>query len=300
MSAAQEPLLASTFWGIRRPVFPLTAGHFVIQLIDPAAAFEHGSAADLLHCYGHLRRALTALMGATSAQLYSTFNGHPDGDAIGEPDAETPTPTLHIFITWPGSTPASHALRLPSHQRVAAAYTGELDDALRNWGGGIVTHGGAAPCGFDGGTAIAAGTDSLGTTGLHGPGEQHPRPGDPAPGADRSWEPEGWADRPFHIEPARPVHGEPFRCGHWTAVPRFAVAPLDCAEPEALLDLVKTMKGLASHSLPPFHGTTVWATDQWGSAKPRTLHIFAREHGDVPPLVADFVARGGLDWPSSG
>ncbi len=38
--SGREQLYASTFWGIRRPQFPLTPGHFAIRLTDPSLAFD--------------------------------------------------------------------------------------------------------------------------------------------------------------------------------------------------------------------------------------------------------------------
>ncbi|MDD0859278.1 hypothetical protein NHF46_19215 [Arthrobacter alpinus] len=70
----------------------------MIRLNDPSIAFGPDSAADLLRCYGALRRALTELVGATGAQLYISRNWQPVGDAIGEPVAETSTPRYTPFL----------------------------------------------------------------------------------------------------------------------------------------------------------------------------------------------------------
>ncbi|MFQ4148279.1 hypothetical protein AAGW05_06230 [Arthrobacter sp. LAPM80] len=261
----REQLLASTFWGIRRPKVPLAQGHFLLRLNDPSIAFGAESAADLLRCYGHLRRAMTDLAGATAAQLYIALNWHPVGDAVGEPLPETSTPTVHAFFSWPGSTTAASALRLPAHQRVAVGNTEGLDERLRVWGGGLVSD----------------------------------TPGGPTPGPDRAWEPPGWADRPFHIEPVGPAPGESFRGGHWSAVARFPAATLDGTDPLSLLALAKNMTVLASHSRPPFQGVTLWVTEEWPSPVPAVIHLFARRHGEEPQQIADFVAGGGLDLPLS-
>ncbi len=292
MPETLEPLLASTFWSIRRPKFPLTPGHFLIWLNDPAAVFGIGAAADLLRCYGHLRQALDELAGAVSAQLYTALKWEPTGDAVGEPLPETSSPTVHAFFTWPDGAPGSGgpdgapgsggqrkpmlaaALHLPAHQRVPARRTGALDEQLRKWNGGRLS--------------ASLQRDSV-------PESGHPHPGDPAPGADRTWEPEGWANRPFHIEPVHPGPGLPFRGGHWTALPRFGTAPLDTIDPSALVGLATTIKGLATHSLPPFSGLSVWALDSPASPEPVTIHIFARRHGEKNPLLAAFVAGGTLD-----
>ncbi len=277
VSAVREQLFASTFWSARRAKFPLTEGHFVLRLNDPAIEFGPASAADLLRCYGHLRLALAELAGATAAHLYIALNWQPVGDAVGEPLAETSTPTLHAFFFFPGSTTASSVLRLPAHLRVAAGCAGGLDARLRAWNGGKVADTDPAP-------ALP-------------PDPAQPRPGDPAPGQDRSWEPTGWEDRPFHIEPAWPTAGEPFRGGHWTAIVRSRLGSLDRMDPAALVDLAATMQALASHSRPAFQGVTVWVRDVWESPTPATFHIFARRHGQGTAQVADFVAHGGLDFP---
>lgn len=279
MAPIRTHLYSSTFWSARRPAFPLTEGHFVLRLNDPSIAFGPDSAADLLHCYAHLRRAFTAVAGATAAQLYISLNWQPVGDAVGEPLAETSTPTLHVFFAFPDSTTAASALRLPAHRRVASVATGALDGELRAWQAGMPSD---------------ASTETI--PGHNPPG---PLPGDPAPGRDGPWEPEAWSERPFHIAPVGPGPGEPFRAGHWTAVPRFPAASLDGAGPQALLALAGLMEKMPSHASPPFQGVTVWANDEWNSPAPAILHLFARQHGNDPQQVAGFVAAGGLDLPPS-
>ncbi|MDQ0277725.1 hypothetical protein QO003_002028 [Arthrobacter silviterrae] len=281
MPQLQTQLYSSTFWSARRPKFPLTEGHLVLRLNDPAIAFGPDSAAGLLHSYGRLRKALTAVCGATAAQLYMSLNWQPVGDAVGEPLAETSTPTLHLFFHWPGSTTAATALRLPAHQRTAAAGTEALDAELRSWLAGTERAGQEWPV-----EAETPFPDPL-------PGR---RPGDPAPGQDRSWEPPGWEDRPFHIEPVRPISGEPFRVGHWTAISRFPTPSLDRLAPASVVELAGTLQGLASHSRPAAHGCTVWATDIWDAPDPATLHLFTRRRGEADGLPRDFVAAG-LDLP---
>jgi hypothetical protein len=254
-------LYSSTFWSVSRPKFPLMAGHFVIRLNDPSIAFGRESAADLLRCYGHLRHALTELAGATAAQLYMALHWQPVGNAIGEPLAETSTPTLHTFFALPDGTTAAAALRLPAHERVAVEDTVELDEALRSWRG-------AAP-------SAAAG---------------------PSHGGDSIHAAEG---RAFQIEAASPESGESFRGGHWTAVPRSVNSSFDRMAPDSLVELAGTMEGLVTGAVPPFQGITSWVTDAWASTAPATIHIFARHHGDERQQVASFVADGGLDFPSA-
>lgn len=287
MPAVREQLLASSHWSIRRPKFPLSSGHFVIRLNDPSIAFSEESAADLLRCYGHLRRALADVAGATAAQLHLALNWQPVGDAVGEPLAETSTPTVHTFFSFPGSAAVSSVLRLSAHERVAVEDNEDLDAQLRSWHGGKVAAGhtaGQAPSRARPGDSVQG--DSV--------------PGDPAPGQDRSWEPEVWPARPFHVEPVGPKPGQPFPSAQWLAVPRFPAATLDRMEPALLLELANTMEGLASHSHPPFQGITLWVTDDWDSPAPAAINIFARRHGWAPHQLANFVDGGGLDLPRAG
>ncbi|WP_425859805.1 hypothetical protein [Arthrobacter sp. TWP1-1] len=260
MAPIRTHLHSSTFWSVSRPKFPLVAGHFVIRLNDPSIAFGRESAADLLRCYGHLRGALTELAGATAAHLYIALHWQPVGDAIGEPLAETSTPTLHAFFAFPDSTTAAAVLRLPAHERVAVQDTLELDEALRSWRGSA-------------GAAEAAGAQ---------------------PGEDSIQES---ADRAFQIEAVSPDSSESFRGGHWTAVPCSVNSLFDRMDPDSLVELAGTMEGLATSAVPPFQGITSWVTDAWATSAPATIHIFARHHGDERQQVASFVADGGLDFP---
>lgn len=273
MPVAQEQLFTSTFWSIRRPKAPLTDGHFVIRLNDPSIAFGPDSAADLLRCYGALRRALTELVGATGAQLYISRNWQPVGDAIGEPVAETSTPSLHTFFVWPGSTTAASALVRPAHHRSAVQRTEDVDDGLREW--------------------LASNTETKSEPGSEGPlPSDSPAPEGPSVPAESA--PEGWENRAFHVEPARAIPGNDFRVGHWTALPRSPVASLDQVDTAALLELVQGIEDIAWHTSPRHAGISVWATDLWGAWP--SIEIFAREHGNDDRL-ASFVEAGGLDLP---
>lgn len=252
----REQLYASTFWCIRRPQFPLTPGHFAIRLMDPSLAFGPDSARDLLHCYGHLRRAQTALRGATAAQLYISRNWAPVGDAIGEPLSETSTPTLHAFISWPGSPAAADALRLPAHLRPAVAHDAAGDEALRLWEAGPQTSPAAS-------LQPAAAEQPAGL----------------------------WGSRAFVVTAAGPADAS--RTGHWTAVPREPVESLDTMGTDALLELADGVERLAWNASPRHAGMTVWATDVWG--KRMSIDIFGRQHGQGSSQVAGFVSNGGLD-----
>ncbi|MGA7205887.1 MAG: hypothetical protein WBX27_14780 [Specibacter sp.] len=246
-----------------RPKFPLTDGHFAIRLNDPSIAFDAASAADLLHCYRRLRRVLAALVGASGAQLYMALNWQPVGDSIGEPLAETSTPTLHAFFDWPGGTTAAAALSLPAHERVAVADIAELDGTLRR--------------------RLAGDNDRVPLV-LESPPNEGGTPGDP---------------RAFRIEPSAPAPGQPFRGGHWTAAHRNHVKTLDEVAPLDVLELARSVEGLRSHSRPQFSGLTLWAVDVWNASTPATVNIFGRRHGDTAQLVAGFVTSGGLGRPAT-
>lgn len=269
--AAREHLFASTFWGVCRPKFPLTPGHFVIRLNDPSLAFDAASATDLLRCYGRLRQALVDVSGATAAQLCMSRNWQPVGDAIGEPVSETSTPSLHTFFTWPGSPKASAALKLPAHQRVRSGETAALDAALREWAAE------ASGCPADPSPAPST--------------EQAPEATDPEIGLSAG----PWTSRAFLMEAVQEIPGSPAAAGHWTAVPRGAVDSLDAVGAEALLELAAGVEELAWNSSPRHAGMTVWANDVWGT--PAVIHVFGRQHGSGGGQLAAFAQAGGLDLP---
>ncbi|MHA7268165.1 hypothetical protein [Arthrobacter sp. HLT1-20] len=131
MAAVREQLFASTFWGIRRPKAALTTGHFVIRLNDPALAFGSDSAGDLLQCYRRLIAATEYLHGPVRGHIYVSLNWQPVGDAIGEPVAETSTPTVHVFLEGDELPAPSSILRPPAHDRLVEAVTPGADSALR-------------------------------------------------------------------------------------------------------------------------------------------------------------------------
>lgn len=246
----------------------------MLRLNDPAIAFCDASAADLLHCYGRLRRALVSIKGAVGAQLYLALNWQPVGDAVGEPLAETSTPTVHAFFQWPGSTTAAVPLCLPAHQRVAAVGTEEVDALLRQW--------------LAEGAPLAPASDA-----------PKAAAGAARPNAALSGVPRLDEAAAFHVEPASARPGEQFMTGHWTASPVLAAPSLDELGPGALLELAGTVEALLSHGKPPMSGATVWATDPWtrDSSSAPFIHIFGRLHSDARHLVADFVTGGGLELP---
>jgi hypothetical protein len=127
MGLSRRLLFGSALWEVARPRTPLTAGHLMIRLSNPATALDHRSAADWLRCHNAARLALADVLGAPSCTLLFTHRWHPLGDAIGEPAAESSTPTFHLFGRWDGEpvTPAGQ-LSLPA-QRRAPAPEGDLE-----------------------------------------------------------------------------------------------------------------------------------------------------------------------------
>lgn len=132
MAMARRLLFRSSMWEVARPRTPLTEGHFMVRLSDPATAFTHESAADWLLCYSAARAALDEVLHSTLCTVMFPFRWHPLGSAIGEPAAESSTPGFHLFARWPGeSTTPGEQLALPAHRRRAAGPFDDLDAELR-------------------------------------------------------------------------------------------------------------------------------------------------------------------------
>ncbi|WP_024817688.1 hypothetical protein [Arthrobacter sp. 31Y] len=126
MRMERRLLYRSGFWEIARPRHPLTAGHILIRLSDPSTEFAQASASDWLFCHNLVRAALHDVLGATRFAVMFAHRWHPLGSAIGEPVAESSTPTFHLFGRWDGETTTPGAqLSLPAHRRL-----GEPDHPL--------------------------------------------------------------------------------------------------------------------------------------------------------------------------
>ncbi len=126
MRLERRLLYRSGFWEIARPRHPLTAGHILIRLSDPSTEFAQASASDWLFCHNLVRAALHDVLGATRFAVMFAHRWHPLGSAIGEPVAESSTPTFHLFGRWDGETTTPGAqLSLPAHRRL-----GEPDHPL--------------------------------------------------------------------------------------------------------------------------------------------------------------------------
>ncbi|MCF3137893.1 hypothetical protein LRQ04_01385 [Paenarthrobacter sp. AR 02] len=128
-------LYRSAFWEIARPRHPLTAGHVLLRLSDPSTEFAYPSATDWLLCHNLIRTALRDVMGVVRCPIMFSYRWHPLGAAIGEPVAESSTPTFHLFGRGPGETTTpGHQLLLPAHRRVGEPLERleATDDAIRD------------------------------------------------------------------------------------------------------------------------------------------------------------------------
>lgn len=135
MNVSRRLLFASAFWEVARPRTALNAGHLLIRLTNPATAFDLRSAADWLHCHTIARQALANVLGASRCTVVFAHQWHPIGAAMGEPEAESSTPTFHLFGRWDAEpvTPGEQ-LRLPIQRRVPATA-----EELREYDGGLAT-----------------------------------------------------------------------------------------------------------------------------------------------------------------
>ncbi|MET4621344.1 hypothetical protein ABIE18_002805 [Arthrobacter sp. 2762] len=119
MVLSRRLLFRSGIWEIARPRHPLTAGHILIRLSDPSTEFTESSAADWLSCHNLARAALDDVLGAKRCAVMFAHRWHPLGSAIGEPVAESSTPTFHLFARWAAETTTpGRQLALPAHHRV--------------------------------------------------------------------------------------------------------------------------------------------------------------------------------------
>jgi diadenosine tetraphosphate (Ap4A) HIT family hydrolase len=118
MELSRRLLFGSAVWEVARPRTPLTSGHLMIRLSNPATALDHRSAADWLLCHNAARSALADVIGAGTCTLLFAHRWHALGASIGEPAAESSTPTFHLFGRWDGEpvTPAEQ-LALPAQRR---------------------------------------------------------------------------------------------------------------------------------------------------------------------------------------
>ncbi|MFJ4029791.1 hypothetical protein ACIPWF_20520 [Paenarthrobacter sp. NPDC089989] len=120
MVLSRQLLFRSAIWEIARPRHPLTTGHLVVRLSDPSTEFGEASAADWLLCHNLARAALQDVLGAVRCAVMFAHRWHPLGSALGEPVAESSTPTFHLFGRWASETTTpGRQLALPAHRRLA-------------------------------------------------------------------------------------------------------------------------------------------------------------------------------------
>jgi hypothetical protein len=133
MELSRRLLFGSAVWEVTRPRTPLTSGHLMIRLSNPATALDHRSAADWLRCHNAAREALAEVLGAGACTLLFAHRWHALGAAIGEPAAESSTPSFHLFGRWEGEpvTPAEQ-LSLPAQRRRPVP-----DQDLNKYDGGL-------------------------------------------------------------------------------------------------------------------------------------------------------------------
>lgn len=133
MELSRRLLFGSAVWEVTRPRTPLTSGHLMIRLSNPATALDHNSAADWLRCHNAAREALAEVLGAWACTLLFAHRWHALGAAIGEPAAESSTPSFHLFGRWDGEpvTPAEQ-LALPAQRRRPVP-----DQDLNKYDGGL-------------------------------------------------------------------------------------------------------------------------------------------------------------------
>jgi diadenosine tetraphosphate (Ap4A) HIT family hydrolase len=225
MSLARRLLWGSAVWEVARPRTPLTAGHLVIRLTNPATALDERSAADWLRCHKIARAALDQVLDATRCTLMFAYQWHALGAALGEPVAESSTPTFHLFGRWEGEPIAPGAqLRLPAHRRnpVSAEELLDTDAALRN--------------------ALRAAASTFGLPVTAEPAAAS-RPGVTDDDTDNDHD--GGADTPLpSIRTWTPEHA--VHRSHTVLSPQHAVSDISAVRPGELLALASALEGIAA------------------------------------------------------
>lgn len=257
MSLARRLLWGSAVWEVARPRTPLTAGHLVIRLTNPATALDERSAADWLRCHKIARAALDQVLDATRCTLMFAYQWHALGSALGEPVAESSTPTFHLFGRWEGEpiTPGAQ-LQLPAHRRtpVPAEELLDTDAALRNALRAAASTFGPATTGPA--TASSPGvTDDNTDAGA----------GTPLPPI-RTWTPEHAVHR-----------------SHTVLSPQHAVSDISAVRPGELLALASALDGLAARRT--VSGLSCLVPDPSVTGGNLELHVLGRSASEtVNPL----------------
>lgn len=243
MGLARRLLWGSAAWEVARPRTPLTAGHLLIRLSNPATALDGRSASDWLRCHKAAHAALTQVLGITHCTLMFAYQWHALGAALGEPAAESSTPTFHLFGRWDEEpvTPGA-VLALPAHRRTPLGDEELLDidlalrDALR----------------------AAAAFDAELTAAVDGPD------GGPLAGDDGTRPPDV-----VTLTPAHPTDG-----GHRVLTFDRSLASISDVRSAEVLALAKMLEGFAAD--PTVSGLSCIAPDPSTTGGRLELHVLGR------------------------
>ena len=255
MGLARRLLWGSAAWEVARPRTPLTAGHLLIRLSNPAIALDQRSASDWLRCHKAAVAALTQVLGVTHCTLMFAYQWHALGAAVGEPVAESSTPTFHLFGRWDAEpvTPGA-VLAVPAHRRTPLDEDELLEidlalrDALR------------ATAAFD--SELTVDGDDLDVGLLAGD--------------------KGAATLPdvATVTPAHPIDG-----GHRVLTVQRDLASISDVRPAEILALAKGLEGLAAD--PTVSGLSCVAPDPAVTRGRLELHVLGRSANESGnPLVA--------------
>lgn len=254
MGLARRLLWGSAAWEVARPRTPLTAGHLLVRLTNPATALDERSASDWLRCHKAAVAALVEVLGVTHSTLMFAYQWHALGAAVGEPVAESSTPTFHLFGRWDAEpvTPGA-VLALPAHRRtpLGEAELLEIDLALR---GAL-----RAAAAFDAETMVA----------------EDDQDGGPLAGDNGTKPPDVVTLTPAHL-----VDG-----GHRVLSVQRALASISDVRPAEILALAKVLEGLAAD--PTVSGLSCIAPDPAVTTGRLEVHVLGRSANESRnPLVA--------------
>lgn len=255
MGLARRLLWGSAAWEIARPRTPLTTGHLLIRLSNPATALDLRSASDWLRCHEAAVAALTQVLGVTNCTLMFAYQWHALGAAVGEPVAESSTPTFHLFGRW-GTEPVTPgaALALPAHRRTPLGEEEflEIDLALRD-----ALRAAAA---FD--AELTAADDAVNSDPLAG---------------------ESGTTTPPEVLTVTPAH--PIDDRHLVLTLEHAVPSISDVRPPEILALAKALEGLAAD--PTVSGLSCVAPDPSVTRDRLEVHVLGRSANESRnPLAA--------------
>ncbi|WP_461164742.1 hypothetical protein [Arthrobacter sp. R4-81] len=255
MGLARRLLWGSAVWEVARPRTPLTSAHLLIRLSNPATALDRRSASDWLRCHKAAHAALTQVLGVTHCTLMFAYQWHALGAALGEPVAESSTPTFHLFGRWDAEPGAPGAvLALPAHRRTPLGDDEllDIDLALR------------------GALRATAAFDAELTAAVDGPD------GGPLAGENRATSLPDIAT----VTPAHPIDG-----GHRVLTFHRSLASISDVRPAEVLALAKALEGFAAD--PTVSGLSCIAPDPSTTGRRLKLHVLGRSANESRnPLAA--------------